>query len=95
MITDPLFVLGIGGMTVCLISWIRFSLNKEDAEPLVVKYISTISLISGIALLLSIFLNSGDLGIVLLAGSIIALIVMLIGYYFNNAEILSPVFIGT
>ncbi|MAR94789.1 MAG: signal peptidase I [Gammaproteobacteria bacterium] len=89
MISDPLFILGIGGMTVCLISWIRYNLNEEHSEPLVVKYISTISLISGIALLLSIFLNSGDLGIVLLAGSIIAFIVMLIGYYFKNAEIFS------
>ena len=89
MITDPLFILGIGGMTICLVSWIRFNLNEGEVEPLVVKYISTISLISGIALLLSIFLNSGDLGIVLLAGSIIALIVMITGYYFKNIEIIT------
>ena len=87
MITDPLFILGLTGMSLCLISWIRFNLNDEEVEPVVVKYISTISLISGLALLLSIFYNSGDLGIVLLAGSIVAFIVMLIGYYFKNTEI--------
>ena len=87
MITDPLFILGLTGMSICLISWIRFNINDEEVEPLVVKYISTISLISGLALLLSIFYNSGDLGIVLLAGSIVAFMVMLIGYYFKNTEI--------
>ena len=87
MITDPLFILGLTGMSICLISWNRFNINDEEVEPLVVKYISTISLISGLALLLSIFYNSGDLGIVLLAGSVVAFIVMLIGYYLKNTEI--------
>ena len=87
MIIDPLFILGLTGMSICLISWIRFNINDEEVEPVVVKYISTISLISGLALLLSIFYNSGDLGIVLLAGSIVAFIVMLIGYYLKNTEI--------
>ena len=49
MITDPLFILGLTGMSICLISWIRFNINDEEVEPLVVKYISTISLISGLA----------------------------------------------
>ena len=89
MITDPLFIIGIIGMTVCLITWIRFNINDQDAEPFVIKYLSTISFISGIALLLSIFYNSGDLGIVLLAFSIIAFILMICGYYFKNTEIIS------
>ena len=89
MITDPLFIIGIIGMTICLITWIRFNINDQDAEPFVIKYLSTISFISGIALLLSIFYNSGDLGIVLLAFSIIAFIVMICGYYFKNTEIIS------
>ena len=89
MITDPLFIIGIIGMTICLITWIRFNINDQDAEPFVIKYLSTISFISGIALLLSIFYNSGDLGIVLLAFSIIAFIVMICGYYLKNTEIIS------
>ena len=89
MISDPLFIIGILGMTLCLITWIRFNINNQEAEPFVIKYLSSISFISGIALLLSIFYNSGDLGIVLLAFSIIALIVMICGYYFKNTEIIS------
>jgi signal peptidase I len=89
MISDPLFIIGILGMTLCLITWIRFNLNDQEAEPFVIKYLSSISFISGIALLLSIFYNSGDLGIVLLAFSIIALIVMICGYYFKNTEIIA------
>jgi len=89
MITDPLFIIGIIGMAVCLVTWIRFNINDQEAEPFVIKYLSTISFISGIALLLSIFYNSGDLGIVLLAFSIIAFIVMICGYYFKNTEIIS------
>ena len=83
MITDPLFILGFVGMTACLYSWIKFNLASNQAEPFVLKYISFISSISGLAILLSIFYNSGDLGIVLLAFSIIALIVMiLVIFYF-------------
>ena len=89
MITDPLFIIGIIGMSVCLITWIRFNINDQEAEPFVIRYLSTISFISGIALLQSIFYNSGDLGIVLLAFSIIAFIVMICGYYFKNTEIIS------
>ena len=89
MITDPLFIIGIIGMAVCLVTWIRFNINDQEAEPFVIKYLSTISFISGIALLLSIFYNSGDLGIVLLAFSIIAFIVMICGYYLKNTEIIS------
>jgi signal peptidase I len=89
MISDPLFIIGILGMTLCLITWIRFNINDQEAEPFVIKYLSSISFISGIALLLSIFYNSGDLGIVLLAFSIIALIVMICGYYFKNTEIIA------
>ena len=89
MITDPLFIIGIIGMAVCLVTWISFNINDQEAEPFVIKYLSTISFISGIALLLSIFYNSGDLGIVLLAFSIIAFIVMICGYYLKNTEIIS------
>ena len=89
MITDPLFLIGFIGMALCLFAWIKFNIEEEDTEPFVIKYISTISFISGIAILLSIFNNSGDLGIVLLAGSIIAFIVMILGYLFKNTEIIS------
>ena len=87
MITDPLFIIGSAGMALCLFGWIKFNLTNTDVEPFIMRHISSISFISGLALLLSIFYNSGDLGIVLLVGSIIAFIVMVFGYYVNNNEI--------
>ena len=89
MLSDPLFIVGIFGMTICLVSWIRFTISDEATEPFVVRYISTLSFISGAALLYSIFVNSGDLGIVLLVGSAIAFIVMVLGFLLKNSEISS------
>ena len=89
MITDPLFLLGLLGMTISVITWIRFNLQSSETEPFVIKYLSFISLTSAIALLLSIFYNSGDLGIILLIGSIFSLIVLLLGIYFANDEIIN------
>ena len=89
MLSDPLFIVGILGMTICLVSWIRFTITDEATEPFVVRYISTLSFISGAALLYSIFVNSGDLGIVLLVGSVIAFIVMVLGFILKNREISS------
>ena len=74
-------------MALCLFGWIKSNLSNTDTEPFIMRYISSISFISGLALLLSIFYNSGDLGIVLLVGAIIAFIVMVFGYYVNNSEI--------
>ena len=74
-------------MALCLFGWIKSNLSNTDTEPFIMRYISSISFISGLALLLSIFYNSGDLGIVLLVGSIIAFIIMVFGYYVNNSEI--------
>ena len=89
MITDPLFLLGLLGMTISVVAWIRFNLQSSETEPFVIKYLSFISFTSAIALLLSIFYNSGDLGIVLLFGSIFSLIVLLLGVYFANDEIIN------
>ena len=89
MLTDPLFIVGFIGLAICLYSWINFSLKNDDIEPLVVKYISIISFISGGSILLSIFYNSGNLDIVLLAGSVIAFVVMTLGYLLKNMEISS------
>ena len=77
MFTDPLFLLGSFGITMSVISWIKFNLDENNDEPFLIKYLSFISLISAIALLLSIFYNSGDLGIVLLVGAIVSFFVML------------------
>ena len=33
MLTDPLFILGFIGMAVCLFSWIKFTIDKNEVEP--------------------------------------------------------------
>ena len=89
MISDPLFIIGVLGIVASVFAWMRSSLQSDEKEPLLVKYLSFISTISGLAILLSIFRNSGDLGIVLLVASILSFLVMLLGYFFRNAEIIS------
>ena len=87
MITDPTFIIGSLGMILCLYTWIKFNLGNNKIEPFVLKYISFISFISGAAILWSIFVNSGDLGIVLLFGSIVSFFIMILGFYLKNDEI--------
>ena len=60
MIKDPLFIIGSIGMIACLYTWIKFNLSPKMAEPFTLRYLSSISLISGLAILMSIFYNSGD-----------------------------------
>ena len=87
MIKDPLFIIGSIGMIACLYTWIKFNLSPKMVEPFTLRYLSSISLISGLAILMSIFYNSGDLGIVLLFGSVVSFFIMILGYYLNNDEI--------
>ena len=89
MIADPLFLLGVFGMTASVVVWIRFNLKGSKTEPFLIKYLSFIGLTSAIALLISIFTNSGDLGIILLVGAIISFLVLLLGAYFTNDEIIT------
>ena len=48
-----------------------------------------LSTIFGLMMLYSIFINAGDLSIVLLVGSVISLLVLLVGFFLQNNEIIS------
>ena len=76
MLSDPLFIISIVGMSSCLIYWIIHTVNEGVEDTFLIKNLSTISTIFGSLMLVSIFLNAGDLGIILFIGSIIALIVL-------------------
>lgn len=77
-------------MTFVLGSWIKSVINNESNENnFVVKNSSSLSTIFGLLMLYSIFVNAGDLGIVLLIASIVSLIVLLIGFVVKNEVILS------
>ena len=90
MLTDPLFIISIVGMSSCLIYWIIYTVNNEDGEEtFLIKNLSSISTVFGLLMLVSIFFNAGDLGIILFIGSIIALIVLVIGVILKNTTIIS------
>ena len=89
MITDPIFILSIIGMSTVLIMWIKSEINTDSEDNFVVKNISTLSTLFGLMMLYSIFINAGDLSIVLLVASIISLIVLIVGVIIANKRIVS------
>jgi signal peptidase I len=69
--------------------WIKSEINPRSEDNYVVKNISTLSTLFGLMMLYSIFINAGDLSIVLLVASIISLIVLVIGVIIANKTIIS------
>jgi signal peptidase I len=78
-------------MGACLAVWIKDTLtnNESDHKFFLVENLSYISTSFGLLMLFSIFQNAGDLGIVLLFGSLISLIVLIVGIAVKNQEIIS------
>src|SRR6056300_2012084 len=76
-------------MLTVLIIWIKSDINPRSEDNYVVKNISTLSTFFGLMMLYSIFINAGDLSIVLLVASIISLIVLVIGVIIANKTIIS------
>ena len=89
MIADPLFIFSILGMAIILGFWIMGEIGKSLEENFVVKNISILSTAFGLMMLYSIFINAGDLSIVLLVASIISLIVLIAGIIISNQTIIS------
>lgn len=91
MLKDPLFIISLLGMGACLAVWIKDTLtkNQSDNKNFLVENLSYISTSFGLLMLFSIFQNAGDLGIVLLFGSLISLIVLIVGVAVKNQEIIS------
>ena len=77
-------------MGACLAVWIKDTLtnNESDHKNFLVENLSYISTSFGLLMLFSIFQNAGDLGIVLLFGSLISLIVLIVGIAVKNQEII-------
>jgi len=91
LLKDPLFIISLLGMGACLAVWIKNALtnNESDHKNFLVENLSYISTSFGLLMLFSIFQNAGDLGIVLLFGSLISLIVLIVGIAVKNQEIIS------
>ena len=89
MITDPIFILSIIGMSILLIFWIKSEIDESSKDSFIVKNISTLSTFFGLMMLYSIFINAGDLSIVLLVASVVSLIVLIVGIVVANKTIVS------
>jgi len=91
LLKDPLFIISLLGMGACLAVWVKDTLtrNESDNKFFLVENLSYISTSFGLLMLFSIFQNAGDLGIVLLFGSLISLIVLIVGIAVKNQEIIS------
>src|SRR6056300_858344 len=77
------------GMAAVLVAWIISETKESYKDNFVAKNSSVLSTIFGLMMLYSIFINAGDLSIVLLAGSVISLLVLLAGLFLKNNEIIS------
>jgi len=89
VITDPIFILSIIGMLIVLIFWIKSEIDEGSEDNFVVKNTSILSTSFGLMMLYSIFINAGDLSIVLLVASVISLIVLIVGIVIANKTIVS------
>ena len=89
MITDPIFILSIIGMLILLIFWIKSEIDESSKDSFIVKNISILSTFFGLMMLYSIFINAGDLSIVLLVASVVSLIVLIVGIVVANKTIVS------
>ena len=89
MISDPIFIFSMIGMAAVLLSWITSEINESYKDNFVVNNSSFLTTVFGLMMLYSIFINAGDLSVVLLVGSIISLVVLLVGVFLKNNEIVS------
>jgi signal peptidase I len=88
MLKDPLFIISLIGLFYVLGSWMRSVLQEDEIKKIFSIDISFLSTFFGLLMLVSIFRTSGDLGIILLVGSIVALFSMIFGYVVKNQVII-------
>ena len=83
MFSDPLFLISLGGIFFLIGLWI-YLVVKENLSNQSQQQIYWAGFSLSILGIYRIFVNAGDLGSVLLIGSIICLVILLIGFYKNN-----------
>ena len=86
MYQDPLFLIGLMGAIGCIGWWILDNLRGEGSEELEEK-LNRIGLIFSVLIIWRLFINAGDLGILLFFGSIICLLILLIGVIASNSRL--------
>ena len=86
MYQDPLFLIGLMGAIGCIGWWILDNLRGEGSEELEEK-LNRIGLIFSVLIIWRLFVNAGDLGILLFYGSIICLLILLVGVVASNSRL--------
>ena len=85
-----IIIISILGILACLCLWLLRSLNiilKNHDIKKVENYLSWIGVSLAFLILLMIFVTAGDLGILLLVGSIVSFLLMMVGLIAKNTEI--------
>ena len=86
MYQDPLFLIGLMGAIGCIGWWILDNLRGEGSEELEEK-LNRIGLIFSVLIIWRLFVSAGDLGILLFFGSIICLLILLVGVIASNSRL--------
>ena len=89
MFSDPIFLLALMGVAICLLVWtfeaVKIDSQTEDQMQTPNQgLISKIGFALGLVILYRIFINAGDLSIILLIGTIVSLLIWLIGKFIKN-----------
>ena len=85
-----IIIISVLGILTCLCLWLLKSLNiilKNHDIKKVENYLSWIGVSLAFLILLMIFVTAGDLGILLLIGSIVSFLLMVVGLIAKNTEI--------
>ena len=86
MYQDPLFLIELTGAIGCIGWWILDNLRGEGSEELE-ENLNRIGLIFSVLIIWRLFVNAGDLGILLFFGSIICLLILLAGLIASNSRL--------
>ena len=78
MQNDPLFILACLGVLAAIGFWIKFNLDNTINSTLEER-LNFIGFIFAVIGIWRLFVNAGDLGIILLVGTIVSVIIFLIG----------------
>ena len=86
MYQDPLFLIGLMGAIGCIGWWILDNLRGEGSEELEEK-LNRIGLVFSVLIIWRLFVNAGDLGVLLFFGSIICLLILLVGVIASSSRL--------
>ena len=89
MFSDPLFLLASIGIIICLSIWVLEATKMDntstsDMQTPSQSKLSKIGFVLGLIILYSVFINAGDLSIILLLATMISLVIWITGQFINN-----------